>query len=97
MISMWKPSNCSEEVLLGFQGTVLMVSHDRAFLDNVVTSTLVFQGGGEVREYVGGYQDWLRQGGSPRLLGVADPAQAKEAGRRRGSAFPLRRRPKRHR
>ncbi|MBK3867696.1 ATP-binding cassette domain-containing protein [Pseudomonas stutzeri] len=69
-----------EEVLLGFQGTVLMVSHDRAFLDNVVTSTLVFQGAGEVREYVGGYQDWLRQGGSPRLLGVADAAaEAKDA------------------
>ncbi|TRX74854.1 ATP-binding cassette domain-containing protein [Pseudomonas mangiferae] len=61
-----------EEVLLGFQGTVLMVSHDRAFLDNVVTSTLVFEGEGRVREYVGGYQDWLRQGGSPRLLGVGD-------------------------
>ncbi len=76
-----------EEVLLGFQGTVLMVSHDRAFLDNVVTSTLVFQGGGEVREYVGGYQDWLRQGGSPRLLGVADSAaQAKEAGNAQGAA-----------
>lgn len=75
-----------EEVLLGFQGTVLMVSHDRAFLDNVVTSTLVFQGGGEVREYVGGYQDWLRQGGSPRLLGVADSAaQAKEAGKAQGA------------
>lgn len=59
-----------EEVLLGFPGTVLMVSHDRAFLDNVVTSTLVFEGEGRVREYVGGYQDWLRQGGSPRLLGV---------------------------
>jgi len=69
-----------EEVLLGFQGTVLMVSHDRAFLDNVVTSTLVFQGGGEVREYVGGYQDWLRQGGSPRLLGVAESGgEAKES------------------
>ncbi|MGE4404693.1 ATP-binding cassette domain-containing protein [Pseudomonas sp.] len=69
-----------EEVLLGFQGTVLMVSHDRAFLDNVVTSTLVFQGNGVVREYVGGYQDWLRQGGSPRLLGVAETvAEAKEA------------------
>ncbi|MDF5939723.1 ATP-binding cassette domain-containing protein [Pseudomonas aeruginosa] len=51
-----------EEVLLGFQGTVLMVSHDRAFLDNVVTSTLVFEGEGKVREFVGGYQDWLRQG-----------------------------------
>ncbi|PZP22933.1 MULTISPECIES: ATP-binding cassette domain-containing protein [Pseudomonas] len=61
-----------EEVLLSFKGTVLMVSHDRAFLDNVVTSTLVFQGSGVVREYVGGYLDWLRQGGSPRLLGVGD-------------------------
>ncbi|WP_295462081.1 ATP-binding cassette domain-containing protein [uncultured Pseudomonas sp.] len=59
-----------EEVLLSFEGTVLMVSHDRAFLDNVVTSTLVFEGEGRVQEYVGGYQDWLRQGGSPRLLGV---------------------------
>ena len=64
-----------EEVLLGFQGTVLMVSHDRAFLDNVVTSTLVFEGEGRVREYVGGYQDWLRQGGSPRLLGVSEPRE----------------------
>jgi ATP-binding cassette subfamily F protein uup len=61
-----------EEILLEFQGTVLMVSHDRAFLDNVVTSTLVFEGEGRVREYVGGYQDWLRQGGSPRLLGVGE-------------------------
>ncbi|GGJ81439.1 ATP-binding cassette domain-containing protein [Pseudomonas matsuisoli] len=61
-----------EEILLDFQGTVLMVSHDRAFLDNVVTSTLVFEGEGRIREYVGGYQDWLRQGGSPRLLGVGE-------------------------
>jgi ATP-binding cassette subfamily F protein uup len=68
-----------EEVLLAFQGTVLMVSHDRAFLDNVVTSTLVFEGNGVVREYVGGYQDWLRQGGSPRLLGVAEAKETKEA------------------
>lgn len=66
-----------EEVLLGFQGTVLMVSHDRAFLDNVVTSTLVFEGQGRVREYVGGYQDWLRQGGSPRLLGVEEIREQK--------------------
>ena len=68
-----------EEVLLGFPGTVLMVSHDRAFLDNVVTSTLVFEGEGVVREYVGGYQDWLRQGGSPRLLGVGKEAAGKPA------------------
>lgn len=68
-----------EEVLLSFEGTVLMVSHDRAFLDNVVTSTLVFEGEGRVREYVGGYQDWLRQGGSPRLLGVQTREDSKPA------------------
>jgi len=68
-----------EEVLLTFNGTVLMVSHDRAFLDNVVTSTLVFEGEGKVREYVGGYQDWLRQGGSPRLLGVTESKSGKAA------------------
>ena len=68
-----------EEVLLNFPGTVLMVSHDRAFLDNVVTSTLVFEGEGRVREYVGGYQDWLRQGGSPRLLGVGESRAATKA------------------
>ena len=67
-----------EEVLLGFPGTVLMVSHDRAFLDNVVTSTLVFEGDGRVREYVGGYHDWLRQGGSPRLLGVEEKGKAQK-------------------
>jgi ATP-binding cassette subfamily F protein uup len=66
-----------EEVLAGFKGTVLMVSHDRAFLDNVVTSTLVFEGEGKVREYVGGYQDWIRQGGSPKLLGVTESKSGK--------------------
>ena len=66
-----------EEVLLTFKGTVLLVSHDRAFLDNVVTSTLVFQGEGRVQEYVGGYQDWIRQGGSPRLLGASQEREAK--------------------
>jgi len=57
-----------EERLLEFTGSVLLVSHDRRFLDNLATSTLVFEGGGRVREYVGGYQDWLAQGGSPALL-----------------------------
>jgi ABC transport system ATP-binding/permease protein len=52
-----------EEVLANYNGTVLLVSHDRAFLDNVVTSTIAFEGGGRVAEYVGGYGDWLRQGG----------------------------------
>lgn len=50
-----------EELLVGFAGTLLLVSHDRALLDNVVTSTLVFEADGIVREYVGGYEDWLRQ------------------------------------
>lgn len=50
-----------ETLLIEYPGTVLLVSHDRAFLDNVVTSTLVFEGEGQVNEYVGGYQDWLRQ------------------------------------
>ncbi len=50
-----------EELLLDFQGTILLVSHDRALLDNVVTSTLVLEGEGRVKEYVGGYTEWLRQ------------------------------------
>jgi len=50
-----------EEILLNFEGTILLVSHDRRFLDNVVTSSVVFEGEGAVREYVGGYKDWLRQ------------------------------------
>jgi ABC transport system ATP-binding/permease protein len=50
-----------EELLLNYAGTLLLVSHDRALLDNVVTSTLVFEGDGVVRDYVGGYEDWLRQ------------------------------------
>ena len=50
-----------EELLLNYPGTVLLVSHDRDFLNNVVTSTLVFESDGRVREYVGGYDDWLRQ------------------------------------
>ena len=50
-----------EELLCEYDGTLLLVSHDRAFLDNVVTSTLVFEGDGVVKEYVGGYEDWLRQ------------------------------------
>jgi len=50
-----------EAQVVAFPGTVLLVSHDRTFLDNVVTSTLVFEGDGRVQEYVGGYDDWLRQ------------------------------------
>ena len=50
-----------EAQLVDFGGTVLLVSHDRAFLDNVVTSVVAFEPGGRLQEYVGGYEDWLRQ------------------------------------
>lgn len=50
-----------EELLVDYSGTLLLVSHDRVFLDNVVTSTLVFEGGGVICEYTGGYLDWVRQ------------------------------------
>jgi ATP-binding cassette subfamily F protein uup len=50
-----------EELVADYAGTLLLVSHDREFLDNVVTSTLVFEGAGQINEYVGGYSDWWRQ------------------------------------
>lgn len=53
-----------EERLMDYAGTLIVVSHDRAFLDNVVTSVLVFERGGEVRRYVGGYSDWFKRGRS---------------------------------
>jgi ATP-binding cassette subfamily F protein uup len=59
-----------EELLMDYPGTLLLVSHDRAFLNNVVTSTIAFEGNGQVREYVGGYDDWLRQRPAP-----AEPAK----------------------
>ena len=65
-----------EELLGNYDGTLLVVSHDRAFLDNVVTSTLVFEGNGKIDEFVGGYQDWLRQRAVPR---VAPPVATKKA------------------
>lgn len=54
-----------ESLLVDFGGTVLLVSHDREFLDNVVSSSLAFENNGEVNEYVGGYHDWLRQRPEP--------------------------------
>jgi len=50
-----------EELLIEYEGTLLVVSHDREFLNNVVTSTIAFEGNGSVKEYAGGYDDWLRQ------------------------------------
>jgi ATP-binding cassette subfamily F protein uup len=70
-----------EEILLNFDGTILLVSHDRRFLDNVVTSSVVFEGQGVVREYVGGYADWLRQRPQPVAAAKAEkpkPVAAKK-------------------
>jgi ATP-binding cassette subfamily F protein uup len=62
-----------ESLLLGFSGTLLLVSHDRAFLDAVVTSTLAFEGQGVVREYAGGFTDWVRQRPAP-VVSTPQPA-----------------------
>jgi ABC transport system ATP-binding/permease protein len=61
-----------EAQLADWSGTLLLVSHDRAFLDNVVTSTFVFEGSGRVQEYLGGYADWLRQR-APQAVAPAAP------------------------
>ena len=66
-----------EELLGEYEGTLLLVSHDRDFLDSVVTSTLVMEGDGRVGEYVGGYSDWLRQCAAP--VDAASKASAKTA------------------
>ncbi len=75
-----------EELLLDYPGTLLLVSHDRAFLNNVVTSTLVFEGEGRVGEYVGGYDDWLRQ------RPPASPEKAEKAAARSEKPRPVRER-----
>jgi ATP-binding cassette subfamily F protein uup len=59
-----------ENLLVELEGTLLLVSHDRDFLDHTVTSTLVLEGGGKIGEYAGGYSDWVRQ----RTSGAATPA-----------------------
>ena len=64
-----------EEILLNYQGTILVVSHDRTFLDHVATTTLVFEGEGQIGEFVGGYSDWLRQG---KASSAAPAPKAKE-------------------
>jgi len=66
-----------EELLADFKGTLFLVSHDRAFLNRVVTSTIAFEGDGQVREYVGGYDDWLQQ----RQATVIEPVKEKPVNR----------------
>ncbi len=78
-----------EELLVNYQGTVLLVSHDRAFINNIVTSCLVFEGNGKISEYVGSYDNWLRQRPDPAKQAsqtknkarkpAAKPVPAKEA------------------
>lgn len=79
-----------EARLVAYKGTVLVVSHDRTFLDNLCTGTLVFEGGGTFREYVGGYSDWQRTvaaresqrvagaGGNPKRTGVSARPKAED-------------------
>ncbi len=68
-----------EAYLTEWPGTLLLVSHDRAFIDDVVTSTLVFEGNGRVQEFVGGYEDWLRQRSEPAPVGTPSTPAAQKA------------------
>ncbi|HEX6612841.1 MAG TPA: ATP-binding cassette domain-containing protein, partial [Rhodanobacteraceae bacterium] len=81
-----------EELLLDYKGTLLLVSHDRAFLDNVVSSTLALEGHGRIGEYVGGYSDWLRQRpaeqpAAPRSVKTVAKADTPPAAARRKLSF----------
>jgi ATP-binding cassette subfamily F protein uup len=84
-----------EDLLGAYRGTLLLVSHDREFIDNVVTSTLVLEGDGRVGEYIGGYSDWVRQrppardgarqwdDGKAALVSMPQPARAPAASAQR--------------
>jgi ATP-binding cassette subfamily F protein uup len=71
-------------LLVEYSGTLLLVSHDREFIDNTVTSTLVFEGPGIINEYVGGYRDWLRQAQSEAPLQPKPSAPKKFVSTSRG-------------
>ena len=77
-----------EELLLDFSGTVLLVSHDREFMNNVVTSTLVFEGDGRITEFVGGYDDWVRQRTTDPFAEIPEKTGAAEK-----TAAPARKKP----
>jgi ATP-binding cassette subfamily F protein uup len=83
-----------EEALADYAGTLLLVSHDRDFLDRLVTSTIVFAGGGKVAEYAGGYTDWLAQRPAPaasKPVVAADKPKATPGPRPRGFDAKLQR------
>ncbi|MDY6467855.1 ATP-binding cassette domain-containing protein [Acinetobacter faecalis] len=75
-----------EEMLGGYKGTLLLISHDRAFMDNVVTSTWVFDGKGQIDEYIGGYQDYLEQ--RPYQTAVDQKSDVKKALAKAEAAVP---------
>ena len=75
-----------EQKLTEFNGTLIIVSHDRQFLDNVVTSTLVFEADGKIQEYVGGYSDWVRQGKNLAEVDNPNVKKNKSRGQRRSAA-----------
>ena len=79
-----------EAELVAFRGTVLIVSHDRAFLDNVVTSLFAFEGHGRITEVVGGYEDWRRQRDARLASGPGSGRSASTAPRPATSAAPAR-------
>jgi ATP-binding cassette subfamily F protein uup len=82
-----------EDLLVEYQGTLLLVSHDRDFLDNVVTSTLVFEGNGQIGDYIGGYADWLRETekrAAAEAARAAAAVAAAEAEQRKSAKVPTR-------
>lgn len=77
-----------EELLLNYTGTLLLVSHDRTFLDNVVTSTIVLEGGGIINEYSGGYTDWVMQRKLIPAEPTSRPASAKATQKQKNKDLP---------
>lgn len=75
-----------EDILLTFSGTVLLVSHDRVFMDNVVTSLMVFEGTATINEYVGGYSDWTAKGG--KLLSLQEESNSEKQEKTKQEAKP---------
>ncbi len=77
-----------EEQLMNYEGTLLLVSHDRAFLNNIVTSTLVMEGEGRVGEYVGGYDDWFKYNESKKIPAPKKPRNISQNERKELNALP---------
>ena len=75
-----------EELVTNYSGTLLLVSHDRAFLNNVVTSTLVFEGKGQIKEHAGGYDDYLRSLEAAVTSAAGTPKPAKKPKSKQRSA-----------